>query len=683
MDVEGVLAEVMRLAVPELADYSGAYLADPEGPPGSGRTLCVAHRDPEKVALVRALEQRYPRGPEAPGGIAETLRTGRTQVYPAIPAEAVEAGARDAEHLALLQALAPRALLIVALRARGRVLGALALMQAESGRSFGPGSIQLVEELARRASLSLDNALLYREAREAQARAEQLQAITAALAGASRSVEVAEAIIEVGLRAVGATRGSVSLLEGDSFEVLRTFGYDPLTVQTFLRAPLTSMPPAAEAARQRSALWWRSFEEYAAAYPELAGWARNHGPGARAVLPLRVEQRVIGFIWLTWELPRSVSAVERAHIESMVHQCAQALERTRLHDALSESERRLRALAESMPQIVWVTDAAGRVEYFNRPWYALTGRSEEESLGDAWAEALHAEDRPRVIEAWKAAVRTHSPYEQEFRCRSTDGSWRWMLSRARPERSPSGELLRWYGTSTDITERKLAEEFQEQLIGIVGHDVRSPLSAITMSARQLEALVAEPRARHVVERVQRGAWRIEQVIRLLLDFTRARLGNGIPLVRRDAEVCDLLARVADEFRAAQPSRVVQVRCSAPLHAQVDGERLFQVLANLVENGLKYGRADAPVTATARAEAGDLVLEVHNEGEPLPAALLPRLFQPFSRGAQTEETVKVSLGLGLFIVREIVRAHEGSVQVRSSAEAGTTFTVRLPGALRPG
>ena len=235
----------------------------------------------------------------------------------------------------------------------------------------------------------------------------------------------------------------------------------------------------------------------------------------------------------------------------------------------------------------------------------------------------------------------------------------------------------------EVTRRRQVEEelrrimdLQEQFIGIVSHDVRSPLSAILMSVRQLQRLELGERERRVVDRIERGGQRIEQVVGLLLDFTRARMGQGIPVQPRLLDVHELCARVVDELKATQPQRWVELR-GAPAWGVVDADRLFQVLANLLENACKYGTADQPVTLSTEEVGDELRVEVHNEGEPISAELLPRLFEPFSRGAQTEETVKLSLGLGLYIVREIVHAHGGKVEVSSTRETGTTFTLRLP------
>jgi len=234
-------------------------------------------------------------------------------------------------------------------------------------------------------------------------------------------------------------------------------------------------------------------------------------------------------------------------------------------------------------------------------------------------------------------------------------------------RSREAELLR-------------AAELEQQLVGIVGHDIRNPLSAIlTTASTQLGHASLEPAQRKAFERVQRGGERIEQIVNLLLDFTRARIGGGLPMVRSEGDLRELAQRVVDEFHAAHPARALHLQLPPqPLRGDWDFDRLAQVLANLVDNALKYSPADSTVQVRLEPGAGGTALiEVHNAGEPIPEALLPTLFEPFRAGAQSDATVKKSLGLGLYIAKEIVRAHAGSVSVRSGAREGTTFRVCLP------
>ncbi len=229
-------------------------------------------------------------------------------------------------------------------------------------------------------------------------------------------------------------------------------------------------------------------------------------------------------------------------------------------------------------------------------------------------------------------------------------------------------------------ELRRASELEQQLVAIVSHDIRTPLSAILATAHtQLDTRALSPEQRTAFERVSRGGERIRQIVDLLLDFTRARLGGGIPVSPRESDLDGLCRRLVDEFLAAHPTRTFVYEPSEDVrHGEWDLERLAQLLANLLDNARKYSPVDSPVRLSTRARGEHAVLiEVHNAGAPIPEHLQPTLFEPFSRGEAGGENARTSLGLGLFIAHDIVRAHGGSISVHSTAEEGTTFRVSLP------
>jgi len=224
-----------------------------------------------------------------------------------------------------------------------------------------------------------------------------------------------------------------------------------------------------------------------------------------------------------------------------------------------------------------------------------------------------------------------------------------------------------------------ARELEEQLVGIVGHDIKSPLSAVLATSQgQLASAQLEPAQRRAFERIARSGQRIAGIVDLLLDFTRARVGGGIPLARRRTDLLEVCRRTIDEVEAAQPDRVITLEGPAQgLWGEWDPDRLAQVLTNLLDNALKYGSPGSPVRVLQVGHPeGDVTLCVHNEGEPIPASLQATLFEPFRRAATDDPHARTSLGLGLFISRELVRMHGGELEVRSDA-SGTDFELRLP------
>jgi signal transduction histidine kinase len=220
-------------------------------------------------------------------------------------------------------------------------------------------------------------------------------------------------------------------------------------------------------------------------------------------------------------------------------------------------------------------------------------------------------------------------------------------------------------------------EFERQLIGIVSHDLRNPLSAITLTVSAVERQGGDERHQRWIRRIRLSAERATRMIRDLLDFTRARHGGGLLMQRKATDLHELVRAVVDEVQSSRPERPIEVLQSGDGTGQWDPDRLAQVISNLIGNALQYSPPDTPVRVETQGEEGTLVLTVHNTGVPIRQDLLPRIFEPLERGTEVVDQVGGSIGLGLYIVRNIVLSHAGTVDVRSTAAEGTTFTVRLP------
>jgi signal transduction histidine kinase len=224
-----------------------------------------------------------------------------------------------------------------------------------------------------------------------------------------------------------------------------------------------------------------------------------------------------------------------------------------------------------------------------------------------------------------------------------------------------------------------AARFGEQLLAIVSHDLRAPLAAIVASTQLALRRAGEDEGLlRALRRASSSADRMRRMIEDLLDFTRARLGGGIPISPREADLGKIARYAVEEAQAANPEHPLVHR----LHYEkgfYDPDRMSQVVQNLVANALQHGAVRAPVVVETRVEGENAILEVSSQGEPIPEEVLPHLFEPFRHGSPGKAR---NLGLGLFIVREVVRAHGGSVWVRSGP-GGTTFTIQLPRRAPPG
>ncbi|HZG44499.1 MAG TPA: sensor histidine kinase, partial [Longimicrobium sp.] len=221
---------------------------------------------------------------------------------------------------------------------------------------------------------------------------------------------------------------------------------------------------------------------------------------------------------------------------------------------------------------------------------------------------------------------------------------------------------------------------KEMFLAILGHDLRTPLGVVFTSARFMldTGELAEPHLT-LMGRIASSSTRMVHMVGDLLDFTRSRLGGGIPIVRGDVSMGKVVHEVVDELAALHPQRTIEVHARGEERGEWDAARIAQVLANLVGNALEHGSAGTPVTVTVGGGDEEITVAVHNRGPAIPAEQLKGIFHPMKPRepmASAASGPSGSLGLGLYIAERIVHAHAGRIEV-ASGEGGTTFTVHLP------
>jgi signal transduction histidine kinase len=221
---------------------------------------------------------------------------------------------------------------------------------------------------------------------------------------------------------------------------------------------------------------------------------------------------------------------------------------------------------------------------------------------------------------------------------------------------------------------------KEMFLAILGHDLRTPLGAVMMSSQfMLETGDLEEPHLSLTKRIARSSKRMNGMVGDLLDFTRSRLGSGVPIVRAPMDLGKIASQAVEEMTAAEPDSVLEFKASGDLTGNWDCARLSQVLANLLGNAVQHGSARTTISVVARGETTDVVLRVHNRGTAISASEMRGLFNPLKRLSDGKPVARDSsnLGLGLYIAERIVTAHGGTIEVKSTDDAGTTFTVRLP------
>jgi len=226
-----------------------------------------------------------------------------------------------------------------------------------------------------------------------------------------------------------------------------------------------------------------------------------------------------------------------------------------------------------------------------------------------------------------------------------------------------------------LIDERAAGELREQFIAVLGHDLRNPLAAIAMAATLLQRKAHDPAAvTTAAQRIERSSKRMSALINDALDFARGRLGSGIGVEFGQATTLgQSLEGLTAELREAHRDRQIRSDIAVDGAMRCDVDRIQQLLSNLLGNALTHGAPDMPVRVRATLGAGDVLIEVHNDGDPIPADRIGRVFEPFWRRSASREC----LGLGLYICSQIARSHGGRLEASSSVEGSTTFGARLP------
>jgi PAS domain S-box-containing protein len=358
-----------------------------------------------------------------------------------------------------------------------------------------------------------------------------------------------------------------------------------------------------------------------------------------------------------------------------------------LTSAVQANERVLRDLRaeqlqvlEAIPQMVWVTGPLGEPEYVNEHWRKFTGTSTGEEIG-AWLSLIHPEDREWTAQQFEASMRTRRTYEVEHRMRMGDGSYRWVLARAQPLIAADGTVTHWFGTSTDIHERKSAEELLRRteklaaagrLAATVAHEINNPLEAVgNLLFLALNEQAVPPTAGRYLQMANEELRRVGHIVSQTLGFYReSNVRQPIDLGMLVNDVLSLYQRKLD----ARQIRVTRQMESGAVVEGIAGE-LRQVLANLLANALDAMGPNGVLGVVVEVTAREASITISDTGHGIAPALLGRIFEPFFTTKNDAGT-----GLGLWVSKGIAEKHEGRLEVVSSQERedhGTAFVLTLP------
>ena len=363
-----------------------------------------------------------------------------------------------------------------------------------------------------------------------------------------------------------------------------------------------------------------------------------------------------------------------------------------------ESAAQYRFLADAIPVQVWTATIAGQLDYVNHRAESYFGAPMRALLGDGWQSYVHPDDLGEAGGHWTHALATGEPYEAEFRLRRADGEYRWHLARGTAQRASDGELLRWFGTNTDIEDAKRIEaeltrltveatdanRAKSDFLAAMSHELRTPLNAIGGYAQLIELGVRGPVTGAMVEdlrKIQRSMAHLNTLVGGVLAFAKGGTGR-IEVQLRTVSVATLLDSVLDMVAPQVSERSLALErepIADGTHVRADEDKARQILLNLLANALKFTPAGGTIAVTAGAEGGTVRIAVSDSGIGVPEPLLDEIFEPFVQAGRAVHGRDGGVGLGLAISRQLARAMQGDITVASPGRGGrgSTFTLSLP------
>jgi PAS domain S-box-containing protein len=422
--------------------------------------------------------------------------------------------------------------------------------------------------------------------------------------------------------------------------------------------------------------WWAAFLKIITAIASVGTgiylFQLRHPLVAVAEAAKLAEQRKIKLEEMTTSLERKV------------------MERT--HD-FEEGEVRLRTLIESLPQLVWSCLPNGQCDYLSRQWIDYTGVSLQDQLGLDWlGRVIHPDDQARTLEHWIGAVKGLHSYDIEYRIRRKDGVYRWFKTRGMPVKNNQNQISHWFGTCTDVQDQlEIRQQLEDtvrardEFLSIASHELKTPLTSLKLQTQLVQrsikkgdpSVYTKPKVDYLTEQTDKQIGRLARLVDDMLDIARIRAGR-LTLQRSQVDLVELvkgcIERMEPQFLSGKLSQPLLTVSGGTCEGNWDAVRIEQVMNNLFTNAIRYGEG-TPINVTVSHEAGIARVTVKDGGIGIALEAQDKIFDRFERAVDANEVS--GLGLGLFITRQIVDAHNGKVSVISTLGEGATFTVELP------
>lgn len=353
-----------------------------------------------------------------------------------------------------------------------------------------------------------------------------------------------------------------------------------------------------------------------------------------------------------------------------------------------EVERALIELANAMPQLVWVADAAGKVVYYNNRILQMAGVHQQQAESWEWKDIVHPDDLGLSAKGWSTALETAGVYEREHRFLMTDGSYHWFLSRAVPQFDEQGRLEKWVGTATDIDTIKKLQQQKDDFLKIASHELKTPITSIKASIQFLleqcrseegiGEMLSAGMMKPVLAIVDKQIRKLTKLLSELLDISRVESGRLLMNPTR-FDLQELITELRVDITHIHPDYIIAVHNQATeTWLEADKDKMVQVLTNLLINAIKYS-PDSPIIEMLLLNPSpkEIQVRITDHGIGIDTKDQERIFERFYRVEGDDEKAYSGFGIGLYLAKEIVEQHGGMITVASKKGEGSVFSVTMP------
>lgn len=342
---------------------------------------------------------------------------------------------------------------------------------------------------------------------------------------------------------------------------------------------------------------------------------------------------------------------------------------------IEESEERFRTLAQTLPQLVWVTDAQGNSEFASLRWKEYSGIEPD---GEAeWKAVVHPDDYDKITEAWVKSLNTGNFYAFDARLKSKEGEYRWHAVKGEPVLDKENKIVKWVGAFTDIHDQKIREEKKDEFISIASHEMKTPLTTAKAYLQMLEEMLndSDEDANLFAKKASQSVNRLNELIGELLDVSKIQLGK-LNYTITTFDFNDMIDNAVENIQLISTSHTIIKTGKVANKVTGDKDRLHQVVVNLLTNAIKYSPGAKKVFIDLVQENDRITVAVKDTGIGIAKQSLEKIFEKYHR--EEEHAVQFQgLGIGLFISHEIIQRHHGKLWVESEPEKGSTFYFTIP------